>query len=181
MKFMKTLLGGQRSWRVGFAMVFVAVSLAPVFSAEAPTQLKVEGDVENPLQLGPSDLQSLPRVKLRARDHEGNAGNFEGVALWNIIDRAKPRLGGKPNSSIANGFMVVKAADNYQAVFSLAEIDPGFTDNKIILVDTRDGKPIAPPQGPLQLIVPGDKIHARWVREVTVLEVVTKSRTAAGK
>jgi hypothetical protein len=49
---------------------------------------------------------------------------------------------------------------------------PDFIEREIVLADKRDGKPLADAQGPLSLIVPGEKVHARWVRQVKSLEIV---------
>ena len=69
-------------------------------------------------------------------------------------------------------YVLVTAADNYQTVFAVAELDPGFTDRVIFLADQRDGKPLSSTEGPLRIIVPGEKRHARWVRQVTTLTVL---------
>ena len=69
-------------------------------------------------------------------------------------------------------YLLVKAADGYQVVFALPELDPGFTDRVIFLADRRDDKPLSPKEGPLRIIVPGEKRQARWVRQVTSLTVV---------
>ncbi len=159
----------------GMLVSLSLVSSSRLFSAESKSpQVTVSGAVDNPLQLGPSDLQSMPRAKVSARDKDGEA-TFEGVKLWDIVQRAKPRLGEKPDRAIASSTIVVKGADGYQVVLSLAEISPDFTDKNVVLADRRDGKALAELQGPFQLIVPGDKIHARWVRQVTELEVVIRS------
>jgi hypothetical protein len=66
-------------------------------------------------------------------------------------------------------YVLVTAAENYQAVFAVAELDPRFTDRVIFLADRRDGKPLSSKEEPLGIIVPGEKRHARWVRQVTDL------------
>ena len=66
---------------------------------------------------------------------------------------------------------IVEASDGYRAGFALAELDPAFTDRVILLADHRDGKALAAKEGPLQIIVPGEKKHARWVRQVIRLKV----------
>jgi DMSO/TMAO reductase YedYZ molybdopterin-dependent catalytic subunit len=137
-----------------------------------PPILAISGEVDHPYQLTAADLQAMPRAKIQARDHDGQMKTFEGVSLWELVTRAKPRLGDKPKGATAHGSLVVKASDQYQAVFALAEIDPAFTDNQIILADHCDGKPLPDSQGPFQVIVPADKIRARWVRQVISLEVI---------
>jgi len=67
--------------------------------------------------------------------------------------------------------VVATASDGYRAVFALAEFDPGFTDQVILLADKRDGKSLSAREGPLRIIVPSEKRHARWVREVSSLTV----------
>ena len=66
----------------------------------------------------------------------------------------------------------MEAADEYRAIFALAELDPGFTDRVIILADTRDGEPLEKYKGPFQIVVPGEKRQARWVRMVKEIRVV---------
>jgi len=57
----------------------------------------------------------------------------------------------------------------------LPEIDPAFTDRVIILADRRDGGPLTDKEGPWQVVVPGEKRQARWVRQVVALTVRTTS------
>jgi hypothetical protein len=68
-------------------------------------------------------------------------------------------------------YVLVKARDGYAAVFALPEFDPGFTDTVILLADQRGGHSLDAVEGPFRIIVPGEKRHARWVRQVTELEV----------
>jgi hypothetical protein len=69
-------------------------------------------------------------------------------------------------------FLLVEAADGYRAVFALPEIDPAYTDRIILLADRRDGKALSATEGPLRIIVPDEKRHARWVRQVVGLKIV---------
>ena len=67
--------------------------------------------------------------------------------------------------------LIASAPDGYRVLFSLTEFDAGFSDRVILLADRRDGKPLDDREGPLRLIVTGDKRHARWIRGVSTLEV----------
>lgn len=167
--------------RLALLLTFCVVLTSPQFGVAADTNsaaLVVQGEVEQPLQLSLTDLQTMTRSTLKAREKNGDEAVFEGVALSDIIKRAKPRLTEKCCGNAANTCVIVRAADNYRVVFSLAEIDPEFTDRKIILADRRDGKPLPDSQGPLRLAVPGEKVHARWVRQVKTLEIVRISTDA---
>jgi len=64
------------------------------------------------------------------------------------------------------------ATYGYQAVFSLAELDPAFTPNDIIIADTVDGQPLFDYQGSFRIVAPRDKRGARSVRMLQRIEVV---------
>ena len=49
--------------------------------------------------------------------------------------------------------------------------DPGFTDRMSIVADCRDGKPPAENAAPFQIVVPGEKKHGRWIRQLVALTV----------
>lgn len=68
--------------------------------------------------------------------------------------------------------VIATAPDGYRVLFSLTEFDAAFNDRAVLLADRRNGKPLDSREGPLRLIVAGDERHARWIREVTSLEVV---------
>jgi hypothetical protein len=44
-------------------------------------------------------------------------------------------------------------------------------DKAVYVVTKRDGKPLSDKDGPFQLVVPGEKRAARWVRQVTALSI----------
>lgn len=68
-------------------------------------------------------------------------------------------------------YLLVEAADGYRVVFAIAELDREFTDDAVILADTQNGKPLSEKDGKFQIIVPADKRHGRWVRQVTALRI----------
>jgi hypothetical protein len=65
--------------------------------------------------------------------------------------------------------LVVRAQDGYAAVLSIGEIDPALEGKAVILAYRQDDRPGDLPA--LKLIVPGDKMGARMVRDVTEVEV----------
>lgn len=96
---------------------------------------------------------------------------YEGVPVTEILRRAGAPLGEQLKGPQMTLYVLVNAIDGYRAVFALPEFDPGFTDQVILLADRRDGHPMTAPDGPFRIVVPQEKRHARWVREVTSLEV----------
>ncbi len=152
--------------------------LPPTFGQPAPSSVPVEetglsisGEVAQPLQLTHADWAKLPRHTERAKDHDGVEASFTGVALVDILRLAGVTLGEQLRGKALTTYLLVKAADGYQVVFALPELDPGFTDRVIFLADRRDGQPLSTTEGPFRIIVPGEKRHARWVRQVTTLTI----------
>lgn len=96
----------------------------------------------------------------------------EGVWLHEVLKRAGVPSGTELRGKALAGYVLAEAQDGYQVVFSLAELDPVFTDNQVLLADTAGGKPLGGAQGPFRLVAPKDKRGARSVRMLARLEVV---------
>ena len=143
----------------------------PTPSATAAAALQVTGEVPHSLRLSAEDLAHLPRTSVHARDHDGRDTEFSGVALAEGLRLAGAPAGAEIKGAALAKYVVVSAADGYRAVFALPELSPDFTDAMVLLADHRDGKPLAASEGPLRLVVPGDKRQARWVRQVISLIV----------
>jgi DMSO/TMAO reductase YedYZ molybdopterin-dependent catalytic subunit len=162
--------------RLGFCLVTLALFTASVLCA-AEAGLAIRGEVKTPLNLSLSEIKSLPITKARAKEHNGATATYEGVVLAELLHRA-----GIPQSEALHGealqlCVIVKAADGYQALFALAELDPAMTDKTVLLAFSRDGAELDAAVGPLRIIVPDEKRQARWVRQVTELEVVRAGTT----
>jgi DMSO/TMAO reductase YedYZ molybdopterin-dependent catalytic subunit len=149
----------------------ILLLLAPMLGADGPPRvlLTVAGEVEHPLRLSAEDLAALPRQTVKTKDHKGVDATFEGVPLIEILKKAGARVGDKLRGGAMVDYLVVEATDGYRVVFALPELDPAFNDRVILLADRRDGRPMVDPEGPLRVVVPGEKKQARWVRQVTRL------------
>jgi DMSO/TMAO reductase YedYZ molybdopterin-dependent catalytic subunit len=143
---------------------------APSATAEGVV-LNVTGDVPRPLKLSAAEFARLPRQTVRATGHDGKEADFEGVPLVEVLKAAGVKFGQDLRGPALAAYLVVEASDQYRAVFALPELDPAFTDRVVLLADRRDGKPLAGNEGPLRVVVPGEKRHARWVRQVVALKV----------
>ncbi|MGP0065641.1 MAG: molybdopterin-dependent oxidoreductase [Isosphaeraceae bacterium] len=137
----------------------------------SPSLLEVVGEVTRPLSLSAAEFAKLPRQTLRAKGHDGVESRYEGVSLIEILSRAGVPTGKELRGKAMALFVVVEASDGYRAVFGLAELDAEFTDRVVLLADRRDDKPLPTQAGTLQVVVPGEKKHARWVRQVIRLRV----------
>jgi hypothetical protein len=127
--------------------------------------------VQRRLVLRDSDLQEMPRKHVAVTDDNGRTATYDGVAVVDILLRAGALLGKRLRGTQMKCYVIAYAEDGYRVIYALPEFDPDFTDRVIILADRRDGHPIGPREGPFRLVAPDEKRHARWVREVTALDV----------
>lgn len=150
--------------------LFIAVALLLTTASVAQT-LTISGDVTKPLTLQPADLKALPHIEITAVDRDGKEHRYAGVPLITVLNQAGVSTGAALKGKNLTKYVVVKAADGYEVVFALAELDPDFSNRTILLADSADGAPLADGVGPYRVVVPGEKKPARWIRQVTSLEV----------
>ena len=162
-----------KNFRAPFSVILLVLLLASGFTYAQSTTFKVDGEVEKQLILTERDFAKLPRTEVKGKDKDGKEHLFSGVAVSEILKQAGATLGGQLRGKNLTKYLVAKAADGYQAVFALAELDPEFTDQVIIIADKVDGQPLPKGEGAFRFVVPKDKKHARWVREVISLRVVS--------
>jgi DMSO/TMAO reductase YedYZ molybdopterin-dependent catalytic subunit len=117
-----------------------------------------------------SELSNLPQQKVKVTDH-GTPATFEGVLLRDVLAEVDLPLGEKFHSTAASYYLTVEAKDGYRAVFAWAELDSTFMDKSVYVATKRDGKPLTDKDGPFELVVPGEKRAARWVRQLTALRI----------
>lgn len=103
---------------------------------------------------------------------DGSNVDYEGVLLREILKRAgaptEKELRGKALAS----YVLAKARDGYQVVFTLAEVAPEFANERILVADKRDGKPLFGYHSPFRVVCPNDRAGARSVRMLDALEIV---------
>ena len=158
---------------VALALTVAIWAISPVSALDAADSaapaFRVEGQVATPLALSASDIAGLPRAKVAVSDDSGAKTEYEGVAVVDILRRAGAPLGEALRGPRMTMYVVARGSDGYQVVFALAEFDPAFSNQVILLADRRDGQPLNKREGPLRIIVPEDKRHGRWVRGVVAL------------
>jgi len=170
---------GNRSG-VAVALVSLGASLtlpkvcaqAPAVGPPAPAALRLDGLVATPRTLTAAEIAALPQHEQVTTDKEGKKHTYRGVALHDVLHLAGAPAGKAIHGAVLAQAVLATAADGYQVVFALPEIDADFSPQTILLADRRDGQPLPAHDGPYQLIVPLEKKPARWVRQLTALRVV---------
>jgi DMSO/TMAO reductase YedYZ molybdopterin-dependent catalytic subunit len=144
----------------------------PLLAQPTKVELTVSGDVAKPLVLNDADLAAFGEQTVNVTDEKGNAASYSGVPVAAILAKAGAPLGKDLRGQNMAVGVVARASDGYHVLFALTDFDPDFSDRTVMLVDRRDGEPLDDREGPLRLVVPREKRHARWVRGITSLDVV---------
>jgi DMSO/TMAO reductase YedYZ molybdopterin-dependent catalytic subunit len=142
-----------------------------------PSTLLISGAVSQDLKLSLDDLKKLPRKSVTTKGHDDQMHQYDGVPIGALLAKA-----GVPQGSALRGksmalVLIAEGSDGYRAVFSVAELDDDFAGEAALIVDSIDGQPLSPEQGPLRLVVPSDKRQARSVRMLKSITVVNLSGT----
>lgn len=153
-----------------FLLSYCTIAIAAAAQDNAPV-IKVSGEVSTPLSLSAADLLKMSRTTATLHDRDGKAHTYTGTPIQEILNRAGVTTGPQLRGENLSKYLLVKCADGYEVLFSLAELDSSFTDRVIILSDTLDGGPLPTGKGPFRLIVPGEKKPARSSFQVTEMVI----------
>ena len=180
------MAGRPRNWIVmkthAFRFAYVLLGLAAGLTANAETpapavaadQGKVAISIGNqpPKVFGSVELGGLPRTTVAVKGMDGRSRKYAGVALYDLLASAGMELGGEQRPAALTTFLWVEGSDGYRVLFSGAEVHRYIGGGEVLLADSQDGQPISKAEGPYRLVVTGDKVRARWLRQVRALYVV---------
>src|SRR5579871_1208906 len=116
-------------------------------------------------------LAALPHVTIKVfNEHAKAEQSYSGVPVMELLKTLG--VPEKPHGKDFNVYMVAEGSDGYKVVYSVAEATPDVHDGTILLADAMDGKPLGD-NGPIQLVMTGEKCPARWVRNLVTIRVKT--------
>jgi hypothetical protein len=142
-------------------------SLLEAVDTYAPGSLGLRADgYHEPISLPPTEFRALPQVTVKVHNGHSDADeSYSGVLLATLLAKVNVPLGKELRGPKMTLAVLAKGEDGYSVLLSLAEIDPDFHANQVMVADTKDGQPLGK-NGPFQLIVPDDKRPARWVHNL---------------
>lgn len=154
------------------SVLFVLALSFAAFGQSKAIVLKVEVEGGKSFEFGAKELGGVARREVSAKGHDEKMSTYSGWNLGDLLRAAGAKLGkDELKGKDLGAYVVIEAADGYRATFSVAELSADFTDKAVIVADLRDGKPFDDKTGPFQVIVPDDKKHGRWVRQVTAIRL----------
>lgn len=148
------------------AAIAAAVLASPVLAQD----LKVTVAGRDSVVLTPADVAALPRAKATIQV-KGHPVVYEGAVLHEALLKAGVVSGERLMGRYLNQVVVIRAADGFSSILSIAETDPVYRANPVIIADTVNGKPLDAREGPYRVVVDGDLRPSRSPRGVVAVEV----------
>lgn len=159
------------SKRLAVTSLLTIISYTLMAQSNADFSITIEGEILKPMKLSVKDLEKFPVTEIKAKDRDGKEHTFKGTLLSVVLDSAGVTLGKQLRGENLAKYVLIKAADGYEVIFSLPEIDPEFTSQTVLLATSVDGRSLPKGEGPFRIVAPQDKKHARWIREIVSIKV----------
>ena len=152
-------------------LAIVVLSAAAGVAQTAPWTLSITGPAKT-WKVSAEEWARLPKTTVSATNgHDKTTATYSGVLLRELLREVGAPSGENLRGTALAASVRARASDGYEVVLAPAELDPSFRDEQVLVADNKDGKPLSAHDGPLMLIVPGDKRPARWVRMLTSIEL----------
>jgi hypothetical protein len=152
-------------WQHGFDPV------ALVEPAQTQRGLLVQRAGRSSQIVPPERIAALARITQRVglSSAQGEQQNeWTGPLLWDVIAASSVVDLGRPRE-MAHLAVRITGADGYSALITLGEIAPQFEGKQVLLADQMNGVPML--GRALRLLVPGDGLGGRSVRDVVRIDV----------
>lgn len=151
-----------------------ATPAASPVAASAAETIELVGLVTHPGPILISELQTLPSETVHVDFESGGspeAHTYTGVRLFDVL--AHVGIAGDPatHNPLLRRYLIVTAKDGYQIVVSGGELDPNFGDAPMLLAWEQDGAPLSSEDGPVRLVVPGDRKGGRYIYGIVRIDV----------
>ncbi|HEY4191455.1 MAG TPA: hypothetical protein VGM46_02315 [Mesorhizobium sp.] len=149
------------------------VALAPGLAAAGPAAaqgIEISSAKGAVISISAASLAKLPGIEQDARFQTAKGvsnGHYKGALLWDVL-KANGAIAETGHHDDLRQVFAVIGRDGYRIDFSVGEIAPEFGNKPMMIATDVDGKPIA---DGFRLVVPGDRLGARNVRDVVRIEI----------
>lgn len=125
-------------------------------------------------RLEAAQVAALSRDTASFAFHGGAPHRFSGPRLLSVLRAAGLPMDSLRGRALAQ-YVVAEARDGYRTLFSVGELLAELGDARVMLADTMDGAALPTEDGPLRLIVPGDRRPSRSARQIVRIRVASPS------
>jgi hypothetical protein len=155
-----------------FISILILVCICSSHILAQDWSLTLSGELKSPVKITPKEFASFPRSTVMGIDHDGKQNEYAGVSLYYLLVKGGAPVGDSIHGKNLLLYLQAEALDGYKVVYALPEIDTLFTNRTILVADKKNGSALDEKEGPLQIIVPGEKKHSRWMRQLISLRVL---------
>ena len=121
-----------------------------------------------------ADLAKLPQVTVHVHNAHRNADeDYTGPLVSDVLALAGLAPTHENEAVILHSYVVALATDHYSVVYSAAEMEPAFSNSKVIVAISKSGGTANDEGGGIQLINTDGARPARWIHGLTTLTVTT--------
>ena len=147
--------------RSAAVVLVVLVSAAARAADPAPPMLRMPGAADKPID--PSTLVGKDHSDVRVEESQGDVILYHGLPLLDVLE--KNGLESRTMAAqrkLAPGVVLVTARDGYTVAFSIGELLMHRGDPRVYLVPETAQGPLPENQGPVRLIVLGDRTRSSY-------------------
>ncbi|MCU0697473.1 MAG: molybdopterin-dependent oxidoreductase [Myxococcaceae bacterium] len=158
--------------------VLLALLLAASPDAGVSPSLPVSGAFITAASLDKAALEALTPVTKTWRDKKGEH-QVKGVRLDAVLLKlgysegaSGPKVNPVEKHAGLRAAVVARAADGFEAVFSVGELLATLGKTEALVVWEQDGAPLSDTMGPFRIVVTTDALPSRSIYQLRSLEVV---------
>jgi hypothetical protein len=143
------------------AVIAALFAAALAFAASPPPVLRMPDAPERPIP--PDSLVGAGRRDVRVEGSSGDVVVYHGMPLIEVLEKGGLDAKTMPaQRRLAAAIVVATARDGYTAAFSVGELLQSRADPRVFLVSESAAGPLSDEQGPVRLIVLGDRARSPY-------------------
>jgi hypothetical protein len=175
------MIAASRMKLASSAVLALALSLAaqtPDTKAPVPPSKQINVTFEGRVTtLTIDDLLKLPQVTVHVHNAHSNADeSYTGPLLSDVLARAGLTATRETESLILHSSVVATGTDHYFVLYSVAEVEPGYSTGKVIVAIRKFDLPNTD-GGIIQLVNTLDAKPARWLHGLANLNIMSVAPT----
>ena len=147
--------------KIGLLTAAALVSSTVALAAEPPPELRIPGKAARAIT--PASVLGAGRMDVVMDLADADAVVYHGMPLLEVIEKGgieTRTMAGQRKAAPA--IVVAVARDGYTAVFSLGELIMNRSDPRVFLVSETAAGPLPENEGPVRLIVRGDRVRSAY-------------------
>jgi len=142
-------------------VILLVLAAAPLLAQQPAPTIGMPGAADRPLD--PMSLLGRSQRDVRIEDAQAGLTVYHGMPLLEVLERSglDIRTMAGERKAAAAGVAVATSRDGYTVAFSIGELLMHRRDPRVFLVSETSTGPLPENEGPVRLIVHGDRVRHR--------------------